>query len=123
MPKMPHNAASLQHFWLYAAKSGTWQGGEGPAICAAMYMPTKRIPAKEIPVSLFGLNMARARELADLSQTALDDRLGVSRGQVNRWENSPREPRFPMRKRIAVELGQPLTFFYDEGVLGAETSA
>lgn len=71
---------------------------------------------------VFGHNMARARRLAGhMSQEALAAILGVDRRVVNRWECGHREPRGPMRKRIAEALGQPLDFFYDEAVLDEDT--
>src|SRR3954469_10933321 len=64
---------------------------------------------------LFGLNMARARGLADhRTQEPLAGIRGVDRRMINRWERGGREPRGPMRRQIADTLGQSLDFFYDE---------
>jgi len=90
------------------------------ALSAPMYM----LDEEDILKRVFGLNMARARELAGphMTQEILAARLGVDRRIINRWERGRREPRPPMRKRIAEELGQPLDFFYDERVLDHEAS-
>lgn len=86
--------------------------------CAAMSAPMYMLDEEDILKRVFGLNMARARELAgNMTQETLAERLGVDRRIINRWERGGREPRRPMRKRIADELGQPLDFFYDEIVL------
>lgn len=118
-PVLPQRAAKRAANLAPVARSATY----GPAGYAASLAPMQTVD-KAPHERLFGLNMKRARELADgMSQKQLGILLGVSRNEVNRWENSRREPLLKTRLEIADALNQPLSFFYDERVLEEENAA
>lgn len=102
---------------LAAAAKSAASGANGPA---ALSVPMYMLDADALHRRVFGLNMKRARKLADnMSQEKLADMLKVDRREVVRWEGG-REPRLATRMKIAKKLDQSLDFFYDEAVLDEE---
>lgn len=57
--------------------------------------------------------IAKARKLADLDQTDLADRLGVTTKTIGRWEADTCRVPFDAIVRIAHLTGKPVTWFAD----------
>ena len=57
--------------------------------------------------------IAKARKLADLDQTDLADRLGVTTKTIGRWEADTSRVPFDAIVRIAHLTGKPVTWFAD----------
>lgn len=63
-----------------------------------------------------GTRIARARELAGVSQTSLGDALGVDRSAISRMEKGDRKVSVPEMLTIAERLERPLSYFMSEAV-------
>lgn len=63
-----------------------------------------------------GSRIARARELAGVSQTSLGDAVGVDRSAVSRIEKGDRKVSVPEMLMIAERLDRPLSFFTSDAV-------
>jgi transcriptional regulator with XRE-family HTH domain len=69
---------------------------------------------------LVGLNIRRARKLANLRQADLADLIGKPRRRVAEWEGGYHEPRPETLAAIAAATEQPLTFFYADNSSGTD---
>jgi putative transcriptional regulator len=57
----------------------------------------------------WGRNLAAARARLGITQADLAQRVGVTLVNVNRWENSARQPSLPRQIRLAEVLGVSVT--------------
>ena len=68
--------------------------------------------------------LLEARTRKDISQKELGIRLGMepgsASGRMNHYEKGRHTPNFPTLKRIAIELGVPVSFFYCDDDISAE---
>lgn len=59
-----------------------------------------------------GGQIRKARDLAGISQVELAKRLGCGERSLQSWERNERMPRLGSLTAMAVELGQPVAYFY-----------
>lgn len=56
-----------------------------------------------------GETIRKYRIAAELSQTALAEKIGVTQQQIEKWENGKRRPKLDALKKIAAALKIPIT--------------
>ena len=62
--------------------------------------------------------LRQAREAANLTQDVLGDRAQIGQGMISSYEQGRRLPSLPTLCRMAVELGVPLTYFFEDDAVG-----
>ena len=66
----------------------------------------------------FARRLRQAREAANLTQDVLGDRAQIGQGMISSYEQGRRLPSLPTLCRMAVELGVPLTYFFEDDAVG-----
>ena len=66
----------------------------------------------------FARRLRQAREAANLTQDTLSDRAQIGQGMISSYEQGRRLPSLPTLCRMAVELGVPLTYFFEDEAVG-----
>jgi len=67
----------------------------------------------------FARRLRQAREAANLTQDVLSDRAQIGQGMISSYEQGRRLPSLPTLCRMAVELGVPLTYFFEDDAAGS----
>lgn len=76
-----------------------------------------RAPANDQTDIVIGERIKLAREKRDMSQTQLAERVGVSRQQLQKYENAADRVSASKLKRIADALRFPVAFFLETGTI------
>lgn len=81
-------------------------------------MPKKKPGEPQPELETFATRLKYARDRAGLTQTALSERSGIDKTQINRWESQARGTGLTVEKllKLAKALGQPVGWLAaDEG--------
>ena len=68
----------------------------------------------EIYLKKIGANIRRARTDKNIKQETLGKKVALSKSEISRIENGKREAKLATLKKIAMEVGVPVSSLFDE---------